>query len=305
MLTIQGEGFTSRAVDKKILSVAQPEGYGATVRRSIGGRQLSSFDPFLLLDEFNVGAPAGFPDHPHRGFETVTYMLPSSEGVFEHEDFEGHHGVIGPGDLQWMTAGKGILHSEMPKNDKVSHGLQLWVNLSSKDKMCPPAYQELPVAKIPVVTTEGVTARVIAGTALGATSPVYTRTPTSFLHFEMGASTTLEQPISADWNAFIYVLDGSATFGTGDKAVESQAHHTLTLTRGTEAGVTVVAGEKGCNFVLIAGKPTGEPVVQRGPFVMNTEEEIEQTFHDFHSGTNGFEKAPGWKSEIGKRIKRR
>eukprot|EP00299_Pterocystis_sp_00344_P016649 c8355_g2_i2.p1 GENE.c8355_g2_i2~~c8355_g2_i2.p1 ORF type:complete len:246 (+),score=59.01 c8355_g2_i2:251-988(+) len=245
MSAIQGETFQSRSVQVKVLSVEQGEGRGARVRRSIGRPELRSFDPFLMLDEFKGGKPAGFPDHPHRGFETVSYMLPTSEGIFLHEDFEGHKGTLGPGDLQWMTAGRGIVHAEMPGNDKIAHGLQLWVNLSSKDKMCEPAYQELPASSVPVTTVEGVTARVIAGEALGVVSPVYTRTPTSYLHFEMEPNSRLQQPIPEAWNAFAYVLSGSGTFGQGSQAKVSDAHHTLALTKGTgQDGLEVVAGDK-------------------------------------------------------------
>jgi len=286
--------FVSRKVAHKVLSVEQGEGVGARVRRSIGGGKLRNFDPFLMLDEFKVGKPAGFPDHPHRGFETVTYILPESEGVFQHEDFAGHFGTIKGGDLQWMTAGRGILHSEMPGNDKVSHGLQLWVNLSKKDKMVAPAYQELKKEDIPVVTKDGVTAIVIAGKALGVESKVYTRTPTHYLHFKIKPDVTFSQPIPTDWNSFLYVLDGEATFG----GTKSDAHHTLALSQGGD-GVTVVTTDKAVDFVLLAGKPTGEPIVQHGPFVMNTQEEIRQAMMDFQSGKNGFERAPGWYSKIG------
>ncbi|CAM9175324.1 unnamed protein product [Discosporangium mesarthrocarpum] len=161
-----------------ILSRKQSEGVGATVYRSIGSFSMRNFDPFLLLDEFETAKPAGFPDHPHRGFETVTYML---KGYVEHEDFCGHRGKIGPGSLQWMTAGKGIVHAEMPYGDEKGHGLQLWVNLRKSHKMCQPAYQELSAEDIPSVTKEGVTAIVIAGEALGVSSPVQTRTPTYYM----------------------------------------------------------------------------------------------------------------------------
>ena len=197
--------FVSRTIKQKVLSREQGEGMGARVRRSIGRPELRNFDPFLMLDEFKVGKPAGFPDHPHRGFETVTYMLPTTKGSFAHEDFCGHKGIIGPGDLQWMTAGKGIVHSEMPANEDISHGLQLWVNLAKKDKLCEPAYQELKASDVPKVTKDGVTAIVIAGEALGVQSKVYTRTPTHYLHFIMEKNSVLNQPIPEGWNAFAYV----------------------------------------------------------------------------------------------------
>jgi len=286
--------FVTRTVKQKVLSVEQSEGVGARVRRSIGGSKLRNFDPFLMLDEFKVGKPAGFPDHPHRGFETVTYMLPETKGVFCHEDFEGHKGTIRGGDLQWMTAGKGIVHSEMPGNDEISHGLQLWVNLSKKDKMTKPSYQELKREDIPITTKDGVTAIVIAGEALGIKSKVYTRTPTYYLHFKMKPDSSLSQPIPTGWNSFVYVVGGEANFG----GTTSDAHHTLALSMEGD-GLTVKTGTKSVDFVLLAGKPTGEPIVQHGPFVMNTQAEIYQAMHDYQGGKNGFEKAPGWYSQIG------
>ncbi|CAM9450549.1 unnamed protein product [Discosporangium mesarthrocarpum] len=292
-----GEDFNTRAVDKVILSRKQSEGVGATVRRSIGGFSLRSFDPFLLLDEFDVGKPAGFPDHPHRGFETVTYML---KGYTEHEDSCGHRGKIGPGSLQWMTAGKGIVHSEMPFGDENGHGLQLWVNLRRSDKMCQPAYQELNAEDIPSVTKQGVTATVIAGKALGASSPVQTRTPTYYIHFKMEPGSELKQPIPKDMNAFLYILGGRARIGGGQEGSEIEAHNTVTLTKSEEeSGILVKTSDSPADFVLICGEPLNEPVVQHGPFVMNTQEEIQQAIMDYQLGRNGFENASTWYSEIG------
>ena len=172
-----------KQVKKVVLSKWQSEGRGARVRRSIGRPELRNLDPFLLLDEFEgSGAEgAGFPDHPHRGFETVSYLL---EGEFTHEDFAGNKGVLRPGDLQWMTAGRGIVHSEMPGWDR-TRGLQLWVNLAAEHKMVEPAYQELTSDQIPVASAGGVTAKVIAGKCMGVTSEVRTRTPTYFLDFTL------------------------------------------------------------------------------------------------------------------------
>eukprot|EP00742_Colponemidia_sp_Colp-10_P001215 GILJ01001308.1.p1 GENE.GILJ01001308.1~~GILJ01001308.1.p1 ORF type:complete len:318 (+),score=40.64 GILJ01001308.1:88-954(+) len=284
--------MASRSVIKKVLSVEQAEGVGARVRRSIGRPELRNFDPFLMLDEFRVAPPAGFSDHPHRGFETVTYML---EGSVQHEDFVGHAGTIDPGDLQWMTAGRGILHAEMPVNK--CHGLQLWVNLAAKDKMCEPAYQELKKESIPSVTKDGVTAVVIAGEALGIKSPVYTRTPTSYLDFKMEPNSTLRQSIPAHWNAFTYVLSGKALFGSPESEVT--AHHTAVFSRAeNEDVVTVRTQDEPCRFVLIAGQPLNEPIVQYGPFVMNTQEQIQQAFQDYRNASNGFERAASWESRI-------
>lgn len=293
--------FKSRGISNIVLSVEQSEGRGARVRRSIGRPELKNFDPFLLFDEFKSGTKplSGFPDHPHRGFETVTYMLPSSEGSFQHEDFCGHKGTITPGGLQWMTAGKGIVHSEMPFGVGVGHGLQLWVNLNSNEKMCDPAYQELKAEEIMTVKKDGITAIIIAGKSFGFESKVYTRTPIHYIHFIMKPNTKLEQEIPANWAAFIYVLSGNVKVGDDSTSQLIEAHNTVALSLNGD-GVLVYAGDHGANFVLISGKPIGEPVVQHGPFVMNTQREILQAFDDYRNGKNGFEKAPGWKSEIGK-----
>ncbi|XP_003391376.1 PREDICTED: pirin-like protein [Amphimedon queenslandica] len=292
--------MTARQIVKKFLSVEQAEGVGARVRRSVGRPELRSLDPFLLLDEFKVCKPAGFPDHPHRGFETVTYML---QGSFMHEDFCGHKGTINPGDLQWMTAGRGIVHSEMPAGDGDNVGLQLWINLKKKDKMVEPRYQELLNKDIPSVSKDGVHVTVIAGDSLGASSPVRTLTPTVYLDFKIDKGSHLSQPVTEGWNGFIYVLKGRGYFGgktaTGsDDWMESTPHHTLVLGPGDHINVKNEDDEQ-LHFVLIAGEPVKEKVVQHGPFVMNSEAEIYQTFEDFSQGKNGFERAPGWKSEIG------
>lgn len=250
------------------------------------------FDPFLMLDEFFVTKPAGFPDHPHRGFETVTFML---EGSFMHEDFKGNAGTIGPGDLQWMTAGRGILHSEMPATDELNHGLQLWVNLKSSDKMCDPAYQELKTEQVPEATRNGVTAKIIAGEAFDVQSPVYTRTPTHYIHFRMEPNSQLEQRIPAGWNAFLYIIKGKVQVGNSEPI---DAHNLVLLDQAGE-GAVVRSGDEAAEFVMISGEPIGEPVAQHGPFVMNTREQIMETFRDYQLNINGFEGAHAWRSKIG------
>jgi redox-sensitive bicupin YhaK (pirin superfamily) len=314
---------TGRTVVKKVLSVEQSEGDGARVRRSIGRPELRSFDPFLMLDEFNAGLPANFADHPHRGFETVSYLL---KGQFAHEDFAGHAGIIGPGDLQWMTAGRGIVHCEAPLSTDKSHGLQLWVNLPAKAKMMEPRYQELPAKDIPSVAVEGVTAKVIAGRALGVESPVQTITPVHYIDFTLAPGAVLAQAIPAGWNSFVYILSGDGYFGLPTEAANgssasvaadgavagkpagthSPAHHTVVLSNtGSEDGVVIKAGDAGMHFVLLAGQPLKEPVVQYGPFVMNTQEEIEQAFEDYQEGKNGFERREGWTSNFLKKMRAR
>ncbi|GJJ70655.1 quercetin 2,3-dioxygenase [Entomortierella parvispora] len=285
----------SRSITRAVLSREQAEGVGARVRRSIGRPELRNHDPFLMLDEFNVDKNGGFPDHPHRGFETVTYML---EGQFQHEDFAGHKGTIGPGDLQWMTAGRGIVHSEMPvKSQTRAHGLQLWINLPKEHKMCEPQYQELLDKEVKRARPEeGVEIKVIAGQSHGVSSQVYTRTPTMYLDIKMDKNKTVVQTIPASFTGFIYTLKG--TIFVGDNAFKGEAHHTLTFSEDGAETVKITTKEESAHFVLIAGEPLREPIVQHGPFVMNSKEEIYSTIRDYHSGTNGFEHARDWSSTI-------
>ncbi|XP_054793287.1 pirin-like protein At1g50590 [Prosopis cineraria] len=283
-----------RPVVRKFLARPQHEGVGAVVRRSIGRFELKYFDPFLVLDEFSVTAPAGFPDHPHRGFETVTYML---QGAVTHEDFEGHKGTIEAGDLQWMTAGRGIVHSEMPAAQGTQKGLQLWINLPSKYKMIEPRYQEMLSKDIAEASKDGIKVRVIAGEALGTKSPIQTRTPTMYLDFTLKPGSHLQQPIPESWNAFVYVLEGEGVFGS-PKSQPVTSHHILLLgSSGNCLEAWNRSSSKVVRFILVGGEPLGEPLVQFGPFVMNTQEEIDQTVSDFENCVNGFEKASHWRSE--------
>ncbi|XP_017232404.2 pirin-like protein [Daucus carota subsp. sativus] len=281
-----------RIVVKKLLARAQREGDGAVVRRSIGRHELKYLDPFLMLDEFTVTPPAGFPDHPHRGFETVTYML---QGAFTHQDFAGHKGTIGAGDVQWMTAGRGIVHSEMPVGEGLQTGLQLWINLSSKDKMVEPNYQELLSDDIKRVETDGVEVKIIAGESMGVESPVYTRTPTMFLDFTLQSKAQVNQKIPESWNSFVYVIEGEGVFGSLDSS-PVPAHHVLVLSPGDGLSVWNKSS-KALRFALIGGEPLNEPVARYGPFVMNTHEEIDQTIQDYQHCKNGFEMAKYWKSQ--------
>ncbi|KFH68976.1 hypothetical protein MVEG_05778 [Podila verticillata NRRL 6337] len=288
----------SRSITKAVLSREQAEGVGARVRRSIGRPELRNHDPFLMLDEFNVDQNGGFPDHPHRGFETVTYML---EGQFQHEDFAGHKGTIGPGDLQWMTAGRGIVHSEMPvKSQTRAHGLQLWINLPKEHKMCEPQYQELLDGEIKRANPQdGVVVKVIAGESHGVKSQVYTRTPTMYLDYKMDKNKVVEQSIPASYTGFIYMLKGTAFIG--DEEFEGQAHHTLTFSEDGTDTIKIRTKDEDAHFVIIAGEPLHEPIVQHGPFVMNTKEEIYSTVRDYHDGKNGFERAAHWRSSIARK----
>ncbi|KAI8822399.1 RmlC-like cupin domain-containing protein [Fimicolochytrium jonesii] len=283
-----------KTVTKAVLSIEQDEGVGARVRRSIGSGSLRNLDPFLMLDEFKSTNGAGFPNHPHRGFETVSYML---NGKMQHEDFAGHKGTIGPGDLQWMTAGRGILHSEMPASDG-GHGLQLWVNLPAKDKMMPPRYQELLDKEVPRVTSEdgGATVKVIAGKSYGVDAAVRTHTPIVYLDVRVQKDKVFEQEIPENWTSFIYTLSGDVAVGDGDKARVVEPHTTAVLSG--EGDKLIVRAVEDAHFVVIGGQKINEPIYQHGPFVMNTREEIMQAFLDFQMGQNGFEGAHEWKSTI-------
>ncbi|KAL6000627.1 hypothetical protein ACLOJK_024327 [Asimina triloba] len=268
--------------------------------------ELKQLDPFLMLDEFSVSPPAGFPDHPHRGMKNthVPFPFPSFSsdqisisclGAFTHQDFGGHKGTIRAGDLQWMTAGRGIIHSEMPAGEGIQRGLQLWINLSSRDKMIEPGYQELQSEDIARVEKDGVDVRIIAGEAMEVHSPVYTRTPTMFLDFTLKPGAQMHQPIPDSWNAFVYVLEGEGLFGNLSSS-PAPAHHALVLSLGDGVSIWNRSG-KPLRFVLVGGQPLNEPVVQYGPFVMNTQAEIDQTIEDYHFCKNGFEKAKYWKSQ--------
>ncbi|KAK7304278.1 hypothetical protein VNO77_45145 [Canavalia gladiata] len=280
-----------RLVVKKVLAKSQHEGDGAVVRRGIGRSELKNLDPFLMLDHFSVSPPGGFPDHPHRGFETVTYVL---EGGITHQDFAGHKGTIRTGDVQWMTAGRGIVHSEMPAEAN-NKGLQLWINLSAKDKMIEPNYQELQRESIPKAERDGVEVRVIAGEAMGVHSPVYTRTPSTFLDFSLIPGSEWHQSVPESWNSFVYIIEGEGVFGNPSSS-PIVAHHVLVLSDGDGLSVWNNSS-KPLRFVLVGGKPLNEPVVQYGPFVMNTQSEIEKAIEDYQYGNNGFERRKYWRSQ--------
>ncbi|KAF9385162.1 hypothetical protein CPB97_005080 [Podila verticillata] len=223
------------------------------------------------------------------------------EGQFQHEDFAGHKGTIGPGDLQWMTAGRGIVHSEMPvKSQTRAHGLQLWINLPKEHKMCEPQYQELLDGEIKRANPQdGVVVKVIAGESHGVKSQVYTRTPTMYLDYKVDKNKTVEQSIPASYTGFIYMLKGTAFIG--DEEFEGQAHHTLTFSEDGTDTIKIRTKDEDAHFVIIAGEPLHEPIVQHGPFVMNTKEEIYSTVRDYHDGKNGFERAAHWRSSIARK----
>jgi len=287
---------TSRTVAGVINSVETLEGAGFLVRRPFPKSSFSEFDPFLLLDELGPinlkpGQAKGAPDHPHRGFETVSYVL---DGRLEHKDSAGHTGLLNPGDVQWMTAGAGVVHSEMPESMFTQtggrlHGIQLWVNLPQRDKMMPPRYQEIPAAHIPVAQTEdrSVTVRVIAGESLGAKAVIQTRTPITYLHFTLQPGATMIQPVPKEYNAFVYVLEGSGLFGT-EPAPGDDGQMVLFSQDGEDVAISNPAdAQRPLDLLLIAGVPLNEPVVRYGPFVMNTEAEIIQAINDYQEGRMG------------------
>jgi redox-sensitive bicupin YhaK (pirin superfamily) len=290
------ETLTSvRPVTAIIDAIETLEGGGFLVHRPFPIATLDMIDPFLLLDEMGPidvapGEALGAPDHPHRGFETVTYML---EGEVEHRDSAGNHGIIGTGDVQWMTAGSGVVHSEMPgsrlqREGGRSHGLQLWVNLPRAAKMTAPRYQDLRAADIPTVERDGISAKVIAGEALGVVGPANTHVPILYVHAHVDAGATLELPVPTDENAFAYVLSGSGEFGP-DAQVAGRAQLVAfgSAGAGGTEGIRVRGGEAGLDVIVLAGRPLREPVVRYGPFVMNTKSEIVAAFDDYQSGKMG------------------
>jgi redox-sensitive bicupin YhaK (pirin superfamily) len=261
------------------------EGAGVRIRRSLGTYALDYHDPFLLLDEFKSeeGADyvAGFPDHPHRGFETVTYML---AGSMRHEDHKGNRGELGPGSVQWMTAGRGIIHSEMPLQEQgLMWGFQLWVNLPARNKMTEPRYQDIPASAIPQVSAEGgVVIRVIAGEAQGTRGPVEgIATSPLYLDVLVPAGRAYEHPTPPEHNALVYVFEGSGEVG-GERL---EAGELAVLSRDGEDGVRLTASDRPMRALVLAAKPLGEPLARYGPFVMNTRAEIEQAFEDYRRGT--------------------
>jgi redox-sensitive bicupin YhaK (pirin superfamily) len=276
--------MSTRKLERLIPSIPASDGAGVKLRRSLGASQLARHDPFLMLDEFFSDDPddylAGFPAHPHRGFETVTYML---DGHMQHKDDHGNTGDLGPGDVQWMSAARGIIHSEMPQQTEGRmRGFQLWLNLPAKEKMKPAAYRDIKADEIPSVKTEGTEIRVIAG-ALGKTvGPIHGgSTDPYYFDLRLAPGAVFEGAVPAGHNAFLYVYEGEALVGAERKSVARRAAGLLSS---SEESVRVEAGSEGARLLLLAGKPLREPVVQYGPFVMNTREEIEQAISDYQSG---------------------
>jgi redox-sensitive bicupin YhaK (pirin superfamily) len=273
-----------RSVERLVAGQATSDGAGVKLTRVLTQPLQRRLDPFLMLDAFGTDDPddyiAGFPDHPHRGFETVTYMI---AGRMRHRDSAGHEGLLQNGGVQWMTAGRGVVHSELPEQEQGRmEGFQLWLNLPAKDKMRAPWYRDIASGEIPELALPGVKARVIAGESHGVagamqregTAPLYLD-----LHLEPGAR--FEQPLAAGHNAFVYVYRGALHIG--ETPVAAQRMAVLANTPDSD-GVALRAGDTPARALLIAGRPLGEPIAQYGPFVMNTNEEIFQAVEDFRAG---------------------
>ena len=275
---------------RKIAKIVEPqavvEGAGVRLKRSIGGRALNYLDPFLLLDHFQSTTPAdyqaGFPLHPHRGIETVTYLL---TGAVRHHDSVGNTGEIGPGDLQWMSAGRGILHEEMPQvRPEGVAGFQLWVNLPAKQKMSAPRYQNIHSSEIPIIERDrGASVRVIAGTVDRTTGPItgIVAEP-SYLDVALAGEGSLVLPIPLGHSAFAYLFDGEARFGATERTLVTAPR---LIVWGDGGSVEVHAEKKPARFLLVSGKPLNEPIARYGPFVMNTPQEIQQTLRELQQGT--------------------
>jgi len=274
----------SRKTEHIVQGQPTRDGAGVNLIRVLTQQWQRRLDPFLMLDEFRSDDPndyiAGFPEHPHRGFETVTYML---AGQMRHKDNTGHEGVVGPGDVQWMTAGKGILHSETPEQVAgLMHGFQLWINLPAKNKLAKPTYQEVPSAQIPVLTsTEGHQVKVIAGDWQETRGPLHRPdTEPLYLDLQLQNDTPLFVLIPAGHNAFVYVVQGQPLVAGQRIAPRRMA----ILSNDAQANGVLLQGQAGDQLLVLSGQPLGEPIVQWGPFVMNSRDEIEQAISDYQSG---------------------
>jgi redox-sensitive bicupin YhaK (pirin superfamily) len=277
----------TRNVVRVVESRAVLEGAGVLLHRAIGFGAPQQYDPFLLLDDFRSDDPeqylAGFPWHPHRGMETITYVL---AGEVEHRDSMGNRGVIAPGDVQWMTAGSGIVHQEMPKGDSkgAMYGFQLWANLPKVDKMMPPRYRGITAAEIPEVQCSGgAKVRVIAGVVAGVTGPVRdVVTRPEYLDVNVPRGATFEHDTPLGHTVFAYVIGGAGRFDAARERVVSDRH---LAAFGDGDRVSIAAGDDGVRFLLVSGKPIGEPVAWRGPIVMNNEAELRTAFEELEAGT--------------------
>jgi quercetin 2,3-dioxygenase len=285
MSAVVAEG-RDRKVVKQVRGMPTSDGAGVKLTRVIGQPALPELDPFLLLDQFGTDHPgdyiAGFPEHPHRGFETVTYML---DGRVRHRDNHGHEGVLVPGAVQWMTAGRGIVHSEMPEQQEGRmRGFQLWLNLPAAAKMVEPAYQEFGPERIPTVSpAPGVRVKVIAGRVGDVLGPVaQPATDPTYLDVALDPQSTFVHALAPEHSAFVYVFEGELSVGAGGQATPLAQHSLAVL--GNGSSVTLQSGSAATRAILVAGRALHEPVARYGPFVMNTQEQLRQAFADYQAG---------------------
>jgi len=279
-------GNTLRTIEEVLVAQAASDGAGVKLKRVFGGQDLARFDPFLMLDEFGSEEASdyigGFPPHPHRGFETVTYML---DGYMEHRDHMENVGKLGPGDVQWMKAGSGVIHSEMPQQEEGRmRGFQLWVNLPAAEKMEPASYQDIAAEQIPAYEVDGIRVKAIAGNlsvngerVAGKVSGL--STDPGYLDLDFTESGVAEIEVPDRYTSLIYVFEGAATLAGNDYPLSSGK-----LARLSRHGSLGIQAEQGTRVLVISGKPIGEPIVHHGPFVMNTREEIQQAIRDYSEG---------------------
>ena len=268
-----------RKIVKTITGMKTSDGAGVNLTRIIGSPELNMLDPFLLLDEFGSDDPndyiAGFPPHPHRGFETITYML---NGKWQHQDSAGSEGLLGEGSVQWMTAGRGIVHSEMPiQTDGLARGFQLWLNLPKEKKMIEPAYQDIHAEQIPIVKEVFGTVKVISGDYNGAIGPGKSHSPVLILDIQLKEASEIIIPVDDGWNAFGFIYEGNVKSGKSLSKGQLAVYN-------TEGNIHFKTNSTQASIYLVAGEPLNEPVARGGPFVMSTRDEVLKAFEDFHKG---------------------
>jgi len=280
----------TKVQSRVIPAMEMMEGAGVTVHRTIGTPALRNLDPFMLLDHISSDDPddyvAGFPDHPHRGFNTFTYMV---DGLMEHRDSMGNQGTIGPGDAQWMKAASGVIHSEMPQQEHgLMRGFQLWINLPAANKMEPPEYQEYKSESFPHYQANDYDVKVVVGRYGEIASPIVDElTQVTYLDVNVKANASFPLSVAPGYNGLIYVFEGD-----GELAEQAMPTHSLATLPASNEEARFVAGQQGARLLFISGKPIDEPVVQYGPFVMNSKEEIEQAMLDYHN--NNFVRDRAW-----------
>ena len=279
---MQAKETKTRTIQRIVKGIQTSDGAGVNLIRIIASPSLNMLDPFLLLDEFGSDNPddyiAGFPPHPHRGFETITYML---NGKFRHKDTAGNEGCLTDGSVQWMTAGKGVIHSEMPEQTEgLVRGFQLWLNLPKEKKMIEPAYNDIPADEIPTVSIPGGQIKIIAGTFSGITGPGRSHTGMLYYDISLDTGSDITVPIEDGWNSFCYVYEGAISCGQP----VSKGHLAVL---GTEDIFRCTSIKNNTRFILVGGMPLNEPVARGGPFVMNTKGEILQAFEDYQAGRLG------------------